>query len=57
MIKLISWAAPVILIGSLACAQEGPIINDGEYSFLRAQFGEQWDAQDSQIDARLAAIR
>ena len=40
-----------------AHAQEGPIIHDGEYNFLRAQFGERWDAQDVEIDARLSEIR
>ncbi|MFY0661500.1 MAG: sulfatase-like hydrolase/transferase [Shimia sp.] len=53
----IAWALPAILSGSLATAQESPIIQDGEYNFLRAQFGEQWDAQDDEVDARLEEIR
>ena len=40
-----------------ASAQEGPIIRDGEYNFLSAQFGEQWDAQDVVINGRLDEIR
>lgn len=40
-----------------AMAQDGEIVHDGEYRFLEAQFGEQWTAQDSEIDARLAEIR
>ena len=55
--NLISWALPAVLIGSLASAQENPIIYDGEFNFLRAQFGEQWDGQDVEVDARLAEIK
>ena len=43
-------AAPVL-------AQKGPIVRDGEYRFLEAQFGKQWAKQDAGIDARLAKIR
>lgn len=46
-----------VLMGSSVSAQESPIVRDGEYDFLRAQFGEKWDAQDIEIDARLAEIR
>lgn len=45
------------LCASAAAAQDGPIIHDGEFNYLRAQFGEQWDAQDVEIDARLNEIR
>ena len=41
---------------SAAHAQRA-IVHDGEYEFLRAQFGEQWDAQDTVIDERLAGLR
>jgi arylsulfatase len=40
-----------------AFAQDRPIIHDGEFNFLRAQYGEQWDAQDVEIDARLVQLR
>jgi arylsulfatase len=43
-------AAPVL-------AEKAPIVRDGEYRFLEAQFGEQWAKQDAVIDARLAEIR
>jgi len=33
------------------------IVHDGEYEFLRAQHGEKWDAEDKEIDAKLAEIR
>lgn len=55
--KLTAWALPAVLIGTLASAQENPIVNDGEFNFLHAQFGDQWDAQDTEIDTRLAEIR
>ena len=36
---------------------QGKIVHDGEYNFLRAQHGEKWDAEDKEIDKRLAEIR
>ncbi len=50
-------AAAIVLMAGASFAQETPIIHDGEFEYLRAQFGEQWDAQDTEIDARLAEIR
>ena len=44
------WSTPVL-------AQDNPIVHDGEYQYLRAQFGDVWDAQDAEIEARLAEIR
>lgn len=56
--KLLKFAMPALLLSAgSGFAQQNPIIHDGEFNFLRAQFGEQWDAQDVEIDARLAAIR
>ncbi|WP_171100017.1 sulfatase-like hydrolase/transferase [Ruegeria sp. HKCCD7255] len=49
--------AAIVFIAGASFAQETPIIHDGEFEYLRAQFGEQWDAQDMEIDARLAEIR
>lgn len=40
-----------------AAAQADPIVRDGEYRFLEAQFEEQWEAQDTRVDQRLAEIR
>ncbi|WP_377190548.1 sulfatase-like hydrolase/transferase [Ruegeria meonggei] len=49
---------PVLLFSAgSALAQQTPIVHDGEYEFLRAQFGKVWDTQDAEIDARLAEIR
>ncbi|WP_299663451.1 sulfatase-like hydrolase/transferase [uncultured Ruegeria sp.] len=47
----------LILTAGSAFAQQDPIQHDGEFEFLRAQFGEVWDVQDVEIEARLAAIR
>lgn len=35
----------------------GEIVHDGEYQFLRAQYGEKWDAEDKEVDKALALIR
>ncbi|MEP2029664.1 MAG: sulfatase-like hydrolase/transferase [Paracoccaceae bacterium] len=55
--RILNWALPAMLLGTAAMAQNNPIVHDGEFEFLRAQFGEQWDAQDVEIDARLTEIR
>lgn len=55
--KFSIMAVLMALIGSTASAQNDAIVHDGEFEFLRAQFGEQWDAQDIRIDARLADVR
>lgn len=52
------WLLPALIMSAApVLAQDDPIIHDGEFNFLRAQYGEQWDAQDTQVDARLADIR
>ena len=33
------------------------IIHDGEYYFLKAQYGEKWADEDKEIDIKLAEIR
>jgi len=33
------------------------IIHDGEFNYLKAQHGEQWAAEDKDIESKLAAIR
>ncbi|WP_170763667.1 sulfatase-like hydrolase/transferase [Ruegeria lacuscaerulensis] len=49
---------PLLFLGTgPALGQDNPIIHDGEFQYLRAQFGEVWDTQDVEIDARLAEIR
>ncbi|WP_170576013.1 sulfatase-like hydrolase/transferase [Ruegeria atlantica] len=55
--KLRTLLPLLFLTASPAMSQDTPIIHDGEFEYLRAQFGEAWDAQDAEIDARLAEIR
>ncbi|WP_108859229.1 sulfatase-like hydrolase/transferase [Ruegeria sp. Alg231-54] len=50
-------ASAMVLMAGASFAQDAPIIHDGEFQFLRAQFGEQWDAQDTEIEAKLSDIR
>ncbi|WP_109312426.1 sulfatase-like hydrolase/transferase [Ruegeria sp. AU67] len=50
-------ASAMVLMAGASFAQDAPIIHDGEFQFLRAQFGEQWDAQDTKIEAKLSDIR
>ncbi|WP_298854194.1 sulfatase-like hydrolase/transferase [uncultured Ruegeria sp.] len=50
-------AAAMVLMAGASFAQDASIIHDGEFQFLRAQFGDQWDAQDTEIDAKLSEIR
>ena len=38
-------------------AYAGDIVHDGEFNFVKAQYGEAWDLQDKRIDARLAEIQ
>ncbi|MDJ0992660.1 MAG: sulfatase-like hydrolase/transferase [Dinoroseobacter sp.] len=46
-----------LLFSTSVSAQDGPIIYDGEFEFLRAQFGDAWASQDVEIDARLEELR
>ncbi|WP_299351658.1 sulfatase-like hydrolase/transferase [uncultured Shimia sp.] len=41
---------------STAYAQQEPIVRDGEFNFLQAQYSEKWDAQDVEIDAKLSEL-
>jgi arylsulfatase len=54
-----SLLAPVSLLAAstFASAAEKPIIHDGEFNFVKAQYGEQWAKEDKTIDAKLAEIR
>ncbi|NOD35676.1 sulfatase-like hydrolase/transferase [Ruegeria sp. HKCCD7296] len=57
MRSVLIHTAAMVLTASASFAQDAPIIRDGEFEYLRAQFGEQWDAQDTEIEAKLAEIR
>jgi arylsulfatase len=50
------FLAALAVFATSAKAQE-PILHDGEFEYLRAQFGEKWAAQDIEIDQKLADIR
>lgn len=46
------------LVGTQAVlAQEKPIVRGAQYHILDAQNGEQWAAEDKDLDAPLAALR
>ncbi|MDD7983811.1 sulfatase-like hydrolase/transferase [Lentisphaera marina] len=51
----------VLGLGALACANslsaEDALVYDGEYDFLRMQYGEKWDKEDIQLDNKLDQIR
>jgi len=60
MMKTTRLTLSTLLAG--ACCAFSPafaddIIHDGEYNFVKAQYAEQWAAEDQQIDAKLAEIR
>ncbi len=40
-----------------ADTQDREIIHDGEYNFLKAQYGEKWATEDKEIEKELADIR
>ena len=44
-----------LMVSQGAFAKE--IIHDGEYNFVKAQYGDAWDKEDKEIDKKLAAIR
>ena len=45
------------LFGIQTSFAEDRIIHDGEFEFLRQQYGEKWDAEDMEIDQMLTEIR
>jgi arylsulfatase A-like enzyme len=55
---IISVATAALLSSAVAPkAQEGKIIHDAQYYILNAQNGEKWQAEDKDLDARLAELR
>ncbi len=53
--KLFSTSLCLLLLGGTAMA-EG-IVHDAEYYILEAQNGTRWQAEDGQLNARLAELR
>ena len=43
-----------MIVATSACAKD--IIHDAEHYLLEAQHGERWEAEDKEIDAKLAAL-
>jgi arylsulfatase len=57
---LLAVSVTIVALGATARAQaqqSSPIVHDGEFNYLRAQYGEQWDQEDVTVDAQLAEIR
>lgn len=50
---IILFIAALLALPSFA----SEIVHDGEYQFLRRQHGDKWDAEDKEIDQKLADIR
>lgn len=50
-------AAGLLAAAPLATAQERRVVHDAQYYILEAQNGTRWAAEDSDLDARLAALR
>ncbi|MGI9500196.1 MAG: sulfatase-like hydrolase/transferase [Geminicoccaceae bacterium] len=56
--SLVLVAAAISLAATAVSAQDlDPIVRDGEYRYLEAQFGDAWSEQDTRINARLDEIR
>ncbi len=53
MMKL-SAGILIFLLGGILNAQE--IIQDAEYYILQAQYGEDWEKEDSEINLKLKAL-
>ena len=56
-VVILATMALVLNAGVVQAEEKGEIVHDGEYEYLRAQYGEQWDAEDERVEAMLADIR
>ncbi|EEE45795.2 sulfatase-like hydrolase/transferase [Roseibium alexandrii] len=56
MKNLSALSIAAALLSAPIMAQE-PIIHDGEFEYLRAQYGDVWDSQDVEIEEKLSEIR
>ena len=50
-------AALLLVTGAATVHAKGKIVHDAEFYILEAQNGERWDAEDKDLDARLAELR
>lgn len=55
--RFLSAMAASLALVVPAYPQDTPIVRDGEYRYLEAQFAEAWAEQDARIDARLKDLR
>jgi arylsulfatase len=53
--RLLGTALFSMLVSQTAMAKD--LVHDGEYYFVKAQYGDNWDKEDNEIDARLAEVR
>ena len=55
---VIATITTIVFASGIGLAKDkGDIIHDGEYYFLKAQYGEKWADEDKEIDIKLAEIR
>ena len=50
-------SAGVVIAGTQNAQAGGAIIHDGEFNYLKAQYGERWAKEDAEVDRKLAEIR
>jgi arylsulfatase len=43
--------------GAAPAKEDGKIVHDAEHNILKAQHGERWAKEDTEIDEKLAEIR
>jgi len=53
----VAATAGLLLGGMVNTASAGDIIHDGEYNYLKTQYGEQWAKEDVEVDRKLAEIQ
>ncbi|NNK93336.1 MAG: sulfatase-like hydrolase/transferase [Desulfobacterales bacterium] len=56
-IRIALFVTALYFLGTSSVHAENGIIHDGEFEFLRQQYGEQWDTEDKEVDQILATIR
>jgi arylsulfatase A-like enzyme len=57
MLQAISISSLIGLFLLTPIASADPIIHDGEFNYLKKQYGEQWAKEDKEVDGKLAEIR
>ncbi len=57
ILNTISLLLALCLFNPIWAYAQNRIIHDGEYEFLRRQYGQKWDAEDAEIDRMLTSMR